>query len=292
MSEYIIEINNLSVTLAGKPIIEDINMTIAEEDFLILFGDDNAGKTTLLNALMGFINCKAGEVKVLGQNVDVLPIQNRQTIRFVPDNIIMESEMTAAEYFSFMRLGNADYDFELETRLCEKFEVDGQEVLLNMTYQGNKLVALIAAICARPRLLILDEPYNFLGKATMKAIMQELDILNQQGTCIVLAVEKYEHALQYGSRYIYLVDGAIKNQGEIAATDFRQKAVTVPKEHNRELGQRLGEILGEQKYTVTYRYTGTMQELLDILQELQCEDFTVEDITLREELDEDYLRWE
>ena len=76
----IITINNLWAGYEQEPILEDINLTIQELDFLGIIGPNGGGKTTLLKVLLGLIKPWRGEVSILGQSVE----KGRELVGYVP----------------------------------------------------------------------------------------------------------------------------------------------------------------------------------------------------------------
>ncbi len=71
-----LEINNLSVTLGGKKILEGISFFIDEGDFLIIIGPNGSGKTTLIKAVLNLVPY-SGEVKIFGNGLFSRPLRCR-----------------------------------------------------------------------------------------------------------------------------------------------------------------------------------------------------------------------
>lgn len=192
----------------------------------------------------------------------------------------------------FARKAALRYDQELQSRLCEEFAVplDGQ--LLDLTYQENKVAQIVTALCANPDFLILDEPMNFLDSGTYLKVLDLLQERNQKGMGILLAAEKYEDAKGRCGSYAYLKEGKIIASGEVPDPDYRKKIVTITGGRQEGLNAVMDKVadMGEEK--AAYLYGGAMEELPAILNEAGGRDFTVEELTLEEELEEDYSRWE
>jgi len=290
----IIEIAELHVKRNNNNILQNINISISQNDFLIIFGEDNSGKTTLLSALLGLITPKAGTIQLYGKDTKSFFTASSlicEAIRLVPDDILIEPNMTGDMYFVSQHQNSPNYDISLENKLCEKYHIDKNVPLLDMTYQQNKLTSIVAAICAMPQILILDEPYNFLEKGVMNSLLEDLNSLNQKGMCIIITTEKYEHAMGYGSRYVYLVDGQIQKSDTVPQPDYRIKAVTVPHHCIPENDILLNDIIATHRNTITYKYAGDIQTLFLHLKEFACPDATIENISLEEEIRNDFSRW-
>lgn len=278
------ELNNISYSYGKHQALDQITLQINEKNFSVLFGADDAGKTTLLHLIMGFAPMYQGDIV---WDSDKAPI-----IRFIPDDIIWEKSMTVGQYMGFARKAALRYDQELQSRLCEEFAVplDGQ--LLDLTYQENKVAQIVTALCANPDFLILDEPMNFLDSGTYLKVLDLLQERNQKGMGILLAAEKYEDAKGRCGSYAYLKEGKIIASGEVPDPDYRKKIVTITGGRQEGLNAVMDKVadMGEEK--AAYLYGGAMEELPAILNEAGGRDFTVEELTLEEELEEDYSRWE
>lgn len=289
-----LEINNVSVNYGKQKALEDICLMIKEGDFWGLFGADDAGKTSLLHIIMGFRTVYQGAVKILDSNILTAGADLRSQIRFVPDDIIWE-ELTAEEYLCCARGTSGNYDTELQQQLCEDYEIPVRAPLLSMTYQENKLVQIIAAVCAAPRILILDEPANFLSKNVYRSFLCLLADLHKKGMTILLAAEKYKDVRGFCDHYAYLKEGRIVAAAEVPKRDIRKKAVTVTGQaEETELWKKADTVrlIAEHGNKRIYIYEGDGKELAERIADTECEDWLAEELTLEEELDENYERWE
>lgn len=278
------ELNNISYFYGKRQVLDGITLHIDEKHFTVLFGADDAGKTTLLQLIMGFVPGYQGDILWGDEKPGI--------IRFIPDDIIWEKAMTVRQYMRFAGKAASKYDQELQSRLCEEFTILLDAQLLALTYQENKMVQIITAVCANPDFLILDEPMNFLDNDTYLKVLDLLEERNRKGMGILLAAEKYGDVKGRCGSYVYLKEGKIHAFGGVPNPDYRKKIVTVVGGRQESLRTVMDKVadLGEEK--AAYLYQGAMGELPGILGEAEGRDFTVEELTLEEELDADYSRWE
>lgn len=275
------------------PMLQDVTLSVEEGSFLGLFGKDDAGKTTLLHIIMGFLNSYSGEVKVMGLEPHRAGAKMRENVRFVPDDILWETGITAAQYLEYARSASPEYDLDRQEELCREFEVELGEEVLGMTYRHNKIVQIIAAICAKPRLLVLDEPVNFLGKEFYRKLLGHLESWNrEEKMTILMAAEKYEHVDGYCTDFAYLKEGKIVAAGKAPKREERKKAVTTFGGRAALLDKYLGEKISEYHGRTVYLYHGADDMLLAVLYKAECADFMVETLSLEEDLDKNYERWE
>lgn len=285
-----IEITDLSFSYTDEAVLQNINLSVKAGDFMILFGEDDAGKTTLLHTLIGLLKPQTGSLNLFGQPAGRLSAGERAWMRFVPDEVVIEN-MSAAAYFSLWRTVSPEYDRQLEDRLCEEFHITPQTGFLQMTYGENKAVQIIAALCARPRLLILDEPSNFLDDRVYRQFLRVLRDCHAEGMTILLATEKYADAGGFGNCYAYLKAGFIKKCAAIPIQDRRYKVVTIEGGDREVLSKYMNGYEEAEDHKICL-YMEDMTKLPLILHRTGGRDFIVEETTLEEELDRDFSRWE
>lgn len=286
-----VRMKNVTSQYNGVQVLKDVNLAVEEGDFLVLFGEDDAGKTTLLHILMGFNTSYSGKVALMGNRPNNLNIEQRSRVRFVPDSLIVEPGMTGADYLQYAKDAAGAYDEALQRALCEESNISLQKELKCMSAQENKLVQVIGAVCAGPRLLILDEPSNFLEKQAYALLLKHLGQWNREGTTVLLAAEQYEDARGFSSRYAYLKNGRISVYSSVPSREQRGKIVTVVGGKDEVLKKYLPKCISRYDGKAAYYYKGDMQRLAQILYHAACEDWAVEEPTLREELDGDFSRY-
>ena len=296
MSKSIVSVKKLSYVVGDKTILRDVSFDIDKGCFLGVFGADDSGKSSLLNIIMGFVsgNDFSGEISRFGKDIRRGFGQKNNRIRFAPDDILWEN-IKGEEYLQFCKETVVQYNGSLEKELVELFQLPVQSVLTEMTYNENKLCQIVGLICSNPKLLILDEPCNFINKEHWSKLLQVLYKLNQEGMTIVLAVEKHEMLEGHCDTLLYLKDGEVAQHitfnKEETRCDYRQKMVGVVGGNKEVLRQYLGESLFEVNRKSYYRYEGMTERLCKILVKASCEDVTIEEMTLEEELDSNFDRW-
>lgn len=277
-----LEIRNLNKTYSSGFSLNNISFRVEKGDFLLLFGEDNAGKTALLYQILGLHHFRDGEIL----------FDEQKNIRFVPDSICME-QVTAREYFATLSKLYPEYQEEDVVDMCEYFGIDSDMMLTDMTYNENKLVMIIGAIVTMPKLLILDEPLNFLTAESGKKLLGFLKFLSSRGVAILLTSEESKEIWGYCNRYIRIQEGTIVSQGNIADYLGVQRAVTIDVAEASRAQSLLGNPVAKTNQNVTFLYDKKKQtkSLADILNLLKVSDIEIENLTLEEMLDKDYARW-
>lgn len=287
-----LDIHGLSKKIKNKTVLNNIDFNIKKGDFFAVVGDDDSGKTTLLGVILGFIADYEGEVKVFGKTPVKWGVDERAQVRFVPDNILWEENMSVARYLNWVKKQSKKYDAKLEKALCDEWEISLNKMLLKMTYRENKFVQIIGAVCSKPQLLILDEPLNFLGKQDHEILLNKLCELNENGMTIIIAAEKYEDVHGYCKTFAYIEDGKMEPVKEMPTDDVRWKAITVKGTFSNEFACGMEKEISKKASHTVFLYTGKIGELSEYLKFLGNSDYLVEELTWQEERENDFSRWE
>ena len=164
--------------------IERLNLEAASGELVLLLGPSGCGKTTLLSVIAGLLNTTAGEVKVLGEQIERLPgrqqiLFRRKNLGFVFQQYNLLPALTAAENGAVPLLAagvpRREADKEAE-RLLTTLGMGNRLNALPKKLSGGEQqrVALTRALIHKPRLLVCDEPTAALDADTGHAVMELL----------------------------------------------------------------------------------------------------------------------
>ncbi len=271
--------------------LNNINLEVTAGDFYIICGPDDAGKTEILNAIMGINIPTTGQITYKEDNVKRLSLAKRRTIRFVSDEILMEKNVTGAKYLGdiLKRYGAKD-DIGVE-QLLQYFGVNADEPLMEMTFEDNKMVYILGALMTAPELLILDEPSNFLTEVTMSKLLKLLQKLNACGMTILMATESYEQAKGYCNKYMYLKDGEVVSVSEAPKQVDAYRSIVVRGGNTRLFDGMFGEPISVDGHKRTYVTKRSLPQIGIIISKggLKESDVHIGTITMEEMIDMGYL---
>jgi ABC-2 type transport system ATP-binding protein len=225
-----ITVNNL-IKKFGETVASDIpSLTINDGDILGLVGNNGAGKTTFFRMLLDLLKPDAGEVALGGIN----PAQSEEwkafTGAYIDEGFLIDF-LTPEEYFAFIgKITNMTQD-QVDERLkdFERLaggEIFGQKKLIRNLSAGNKQkVGIISALFNRPKLVILDEPFNFLDPSSQNVLKHVLTNYNHQtGATILISSHNLQHTVDISTRITLLEKGQIikdmPNEGGSARTEL------------------------------------------------------------------------
>ena len=198
--------------------LDNVSVSIRENEFFTLLGPSGCGKTTLLRLIAGFDYPTDGEILLYGQDIAPLPPFKR------PVNTVFQSyalfpHMTVAENIGFglKMLGRSKAEIEARVETMLKL-VHMQELKNRRTSQisggQQQRVALARALAPQPKVLLLDEPLSALDYKLRKEMQIELKRLQHEtGITFIFVTHDQEEALTMSDRIAVMSSGNILQVG-------------------------------------------------------------------------------
>jgi ABC-2 type transport system ATP-binding protein len=176
-----IEIQDLHKIYNGFHAVDGLSVTVPQACFFGFLGPNGAGKTTTIRMLTGLAQPNSGTMRVLGMPMPEKSLEIRREIGLVPDDSLLFDYLTGGEYLEFVaRLYGISRALAKERalELLQLFELDeNQRKLIGEYSKGmRKRLAMAAALIHRPRLFLMDEPFegvDAVGARMMKDILLE-----------------------------------------------------------------------------------------------------------------------
>ena len=200
----VIEIENLSFSYNGFRVLEDVDLTVDQGDFISIVGPNAGGKTTLLKLILGLLKPTSGNVRVFGKP----PIKVRSRIGYMPQHASLDPlfPVSVMDVVLMGRLGNGSKlglfgrsDKEAAAgalRQVELYEIRKRPFSALSGGQAQR-VLIARALVSEPELLILDEPTSNVDTVVETELFEILNQLNEQMTVAVVT-----HDLGFVSRYV------------------------------------------------------------------------------------------
>jgi zinc transport system ATP-binding protein len=193
MPTPVIEVVNMSIHLGSHVVLENVNLTVYQNDFLGVVGPNGGGKTTLLKALLGLLEPSEGEVRVLGKK----PALSRRRVGYVPQYGEFDRQFPASVW-DVVLLGRLPY----AGIFCNFSQNDRYQVQIALEKAGiwelknapagslsggqRQRMLIARALVAEPSLLFLDEPAAFVDARAEQDLYALLKELNRQITILLV----------------------------------------------------------------------------------------------------------
>lgn len=289
-SQYLCTLLNINVSVKGERVLENIQYNIKEGVIETFISQDNsAGK--LLQVIGGFLVAEEGEITYPMYSPGKKNLS--KWLQYVPDDIVCYSDMKVKEFLQGVALAVGHEDaVETAVRLCGLFEIDLEENLLDMTFEKNRLVAMIQAIMTKPKLLLLDRPYDMIGKQRYALLLKELVKLKASGATILIAAEAYDKVMIPCNRYVFLKNGSIYAQYNRKELPTLSKVVQLESGNPAFFKRERMKVLYRTKKSWCFLYKEeSVAELVLKIYQSGCTNFTVNELSMEEEVYGEYERW-
>lgn len=216
-------IENLTKSYGEKKALDIDRYSIHSGEIIGLVGNNGAGKTTLFRIILDLLHADSGCVTIDGfvggraVSCDTSKSEDWKayTGAFVDAGFLIDY-LTPEEYFRFIAKISGISDEVLNDRLLQfdsfmNGEVLGQKTLIRNLSMGNKQkVGIIGAMLHHPKLLILDEPFNFLDPTSQLAMKYLLETYNKEmGATIIVSSHNLTHTIDICTRITLLEHGSI-----------------------------------------------------------------------------------
>ncbi|SHK73365.1 ABC-2 type transport system ATP-binding protein [Clostridium cavendishii DSM 21758] len=207
----IISVKNVTKRFDDKLVLDNISFDINEADIFGLIGPNGAGKSTLLNIMTGILKANGGDVTIGGYSISKEPLQAKELIGLVPQELALMETMTAydnLEYFgAFYGLGGK----LLKERIEEALEVTGlsdkrKEKVKKFSGGMKRRLNLAVAIMHRPKILILDEPTVGVDPQSRNYIFEFLKKINRENKTTIIYTSHYMEEVEQLCNNIFIVD--------------------------------------------------------------------------------------
>lgn len=194
MTDNIISIDHLFFSYNNQSILEDVNITVQPNEFIVVFGPNGGGKTTFFKLILGFLEPKKGSVRVLHKH----PKQTRHLMGYVPQmqhvdrmfpicvlDVVMMGCL--AQLNRWGRFPKAVHDLAIQA-LKKVDLVHKAKASFGSLSGGETQRALIArALVDSPKILLLDEPTANVDPQAEKSIYELLKELNKNTTILTVS---------------------------------------------------------------------------------------------------------
>ena len=218
MKKTLVDFIHISKGFGEQLVLDDLNLSVHENEFLTLLGPSGCGKTTTLRILGGFESPDKGQVIFDGQDITHLP-PNKRNLNTVFQKYALFSHMSVSENIAFgLKIsGKSDAYIKDKIRYALKLvNLEGYENRLPDSLSGGQQqrIAIARAIVNEPRLLLLDEPLGALDLKLRQDMQYELmRVKNELGITFIYVTHDQEEALTMSDTIVVMNQGYIQQMG-------------------------------------------------------------------------------
>lgn len=242
----LLEVRDVVHAFGGVRAVDGATLDVEDASITGLIGPNGAGKSTLFNCISGFLRPRSGQVLLEGRRIDgATPhkiaraglVRTFQTPRALTRMTVLENVVLAAPRNGGERLGGTlapsarRREREAQARAIELLELvrlDGYAAKLAGTLSGGqrKLLDLVRALMAEPRILLLDEPMAGVSPPLRVELLEHILALRMRDRVTLLIVEHdLDFVMRACDRVIVMNDGRVIAQGTPEEVRHDEKVV-------------------------------------------------------------------
>ena len=221
MTEYAIELKNLTKKFGDFTAVDDLSLTVKEGEIFGFLGPNGAGKSTTIRMLCTLAQPTSGSAKVAGYDLIKDSAKVRENIGLVAEKMIMYDRLTAAENLRFFGKLYAIPKQKLEEKIDELLELVNMQEWKNTQISKfstgmKQRINVIRALLPEPKIVFMDEPTLGLDPQTTFSIRDITREINDTGVTVILTTHAMVEAEALSDRV------AIIDHGKVAALDTPQ----------------------------------------------------------------------
>jgi branched-chain amino acid transport system ATP-binding protein len=216
--------HHVDVAYGDFQVLWDVSARVDEGEIVALLGPNGAGKSTLMNTISGLLHPRRGRIELAGRPIHALPahrivgegvahvLERRRLFPFltVRDNLVLGAHHPAARRHRAESLEHVERLFPIlhERRHQLAHTLSGGE---------QQMVAIARGLMARPRLLMIDEPFLGLAPRVVQEIGAVIRRIHAEGVAVLFVEQNVELALTLAHRGYVLESGRLILDGPSAA---------------------------------------------------------------------------
>jgi ABC-2 type transport system ATP-binding protein len=168
----VIEIDSLVRRYGRTEAVNGLSLSVPPGSCYGFFGRNGAGKTTTIKCLLNLLRPTAGRVRVFGLDPGRAEVEVKARLAYVPDQVGFYPWMTVSQALAYFASFRDRWNARLEEELIGRFRLDPGQKTRALSKGQRTQVALIAAVCPEPELLVLDEPTSGLDPIVRREFIQ------------------------------------------------------------------------------------------------------------------------
>lgn len=212
----LLEVKNLEVYYGVICALKGISFEVNEGEIVALIGANGAGKTTMMQSVVGMIPKKSGTVTFAGQDITKTPCHKvvKLGMTQVPEGRRIFQELTVYENLMMGAYTKNDQkqfkdDLDRMFTLFPRLKERRNQIAGTLSGGEQQMLALGRSLMQKPQLLMLDEPSLGLAPIIVEDIFRAIKKINENGLTIMLVEQNVNAALEIADRGYVLETGSI-----------------------------------------------------------------------------------
>lgn len=219
MSGIVLEMKNVCKSFGGVLVLNNINFSVKQGEVHALLGHNGAGKSVLMQTLMGAHQPDSGEYIVRGKKVrfrsPAEAQRNRVSMVYQEFGLVNSLSVTENVLMKKLPIKNGRIDWRKARQICRELldliesKVSPDSIVGNIKVAEQQEVAIVRALSYDPVVFIMDEPTSALSYSDIQHLYKLVNMLRNKGVAIIYISHKLEEVFDLADRVTVIRDGSI-----------------------------------------------------------------------------------
>ena len=230
----ILEVNDVSKNFYSTHALSDVSFDLEKGEVLALAGENGAGKSTMMNILLGSFPPSKGSMKLNGEAYEPKNPSDalKQGISMIHQELCLVPSMSVADNVWIGRVRQFSNHGIYNPALCEEktqelfndygIEIDPKESVKNLSTAQMQMVEIARAISYNAQIVIMDEPTSALSDKEVKVLYTIIRKLTDEGRSVLFISHKLEEVFDLADRVVVFRDGHMVAQREVEGLNMNE----------------------------------------------------------------------
>ena len=211
-ADSLLQVRNLDAGYGDLQILEDVDLDVADEEYVTVVGPNGAGKSTVMKSVFGLTTYMGGSLTFDGEGIHGLRPEEiiHHGIGYVPQNENVFPSLTVEENLEMGAYILDSFPEDAMRAVYDRFpilEERNEQKAGTMSGGQQQMLAMGRALMLEPDLLLLDEPSAGLAPDLVEDMFDRIDRINDAGTAVLMVEQNAKEALRRCDRGYVLVQG-------------------------------------------------------------------------------------
>jgi len=217
----LLEVSGFDAGYGDLKIVEEIDLTVSEGEYVTIIGPNGAGKSTLLKGLFGLADRQGGSVTFEGEDISAASTVDIVSggMGLSPQEANVFPDLTVEENLKMGAYTRESLPQSVLDRVYDRFPVLAErtdQVAGELSGGQRQMLAISRALITDPDLLVLDEPSAGLAPDLVQDLFDDVDEINEDGTAVLIVEQNAEEILGRADRAYILTQGRIQREAPAA----------------------------------------------------------------------------
>lgn len=215
-------VEKLNVRYGGIVALQDVSIEVKKGESVLLVGSNGAGKSSLINAVIGLVPAVSGRILLDGKDISAVPCPARSGmgIGYSPEGRRVFKSLTVTENIlsstQGLSMAQAKENLAWIQKAFPLLAERANQPANQLSGGEQQIVAIARAVSTMPKLLLLDEPFLGLAPVWIGRISESIRELQRRGTTILMTEQMARPALKLVDRAYVMRSGEVRRSGTVA----------------------------------------------------------------------------